>query len=102
MNNTRKSWFLKFITSVLIAAIWLYLSWNYLAEYNFTSVLDFLVLAAMFGIWAYLGYQAERNRFFPNPFIDNIPGLGIALILFGFGFMVYLLYLAISRLIELL
>lgn len=101
-NNAQRSWFLAFITSILIAIVWLSLSWNYLPEYNFIPVLDYLVLAAMFGTWMYLGYQAEKKHFFPNPFIDNIPGFGIALMLFGFGFMVYLLYLAFSKLIELI
>ncbi len=100
-SNAWRSWFFMFIASLLVVAIWMSLSQNYLTEYNFTPVIDSLALAIMFGTWGYLGYQAEKNRFFPHPITNNVPGVGLALMVIGWGFMIYLLYLTVSKLIEL-
>jgi len=56
----------------------------------------------MFGIWGHLGDLAEKHRFFPHPITDNVPGVGFALMMIGWGFMIYMLYLTVSKLIELI
>jgi len=104
-SNEWMAWVFITLISLLTVLIWLTLSQTYLSEYTLTPVTDSLVLAIMFGTWGYLGYLAIRHRFFPSDLSypmtgKHAPLVGIIVMIIGWGFSIYSLYLEVSKLIK--
>lgn len=105
--NEWRRWVFVFIMWLLVVAVWMTLSQKYFFESAFTPAINSLVLSVMFGTWGYLGYLSAKYRYFPSslsrPFTGNSAFVfGVIMMLLSWGAMIYMLYLAVSRLIAVL
>jgi len=106
-SNEWVGWLFISLISILLVSLWMAFSQKYLFEYLLTPVIDSLVLAIMFGSWGYLGYLSAKYRFFPSSLSKPITGksalvIGVIMMIIGWGFTIYSLYLAVTKLIKII
>jgi hypothetical protein len=94
-----------FIFSMLLLALWGDFSQKYLSKQPITPVIDGLVSAVLFFTIGYFGYLAIKFKSFPSK--GNITGkpavvIGLVVMVSSWSLVIYCLYLAILKLINML
>jgi len=106
-SNEWTGWTFISLLSILLVVVWMPLGQKYLSTWNLVSIVDSLVIAIMFGTWGYLGYLTAKHRFFPSNPSFPITGksallVGIIMMIIGWGFTAYSLYLGVLRLLAII